>query len=837
MGRILLAACFLLGAAGRLSAGTTGILEGVVRDRRSGEPIPGVNISLPEVQTGASTSSDGSFSIQNIRAGRYLVRFTHVGYQTYVVQNVTINPDLRTRLRIALEPSDLQLEEIVVTQAKPLIQTDVTSTAYMINGEDLRVFPIDRATDIVGYKPGVTMEGNIRGGKTTEVGYLVDGLPVQDVMQGGVATAVPISTVVGMSVFTGGYEPEYGNALSGIVNIVTRAGGNEPAFTVRADKDNLFGGTQNSRTSEIELFASGPIIRDKLFYVGSVEGDFTDTRWWQDLAPFFDRTIDKTINAVGKLDYNVSPKIKVGLQTLYSDHDWRDYEFSWRYNLTGLPPERRQSARVALILSHTVTDNFYYTASLSRYHTRATIGDGGRESVPVDDPYQYDFFLRYVVAGQRALWLQNTQDVTTVKFDGILQAAPEHLMKFGAEFTLYNLSSDIVKLEPRMTYFGKPMVNEPQRDFSSQYTYRPSAGGLYVQDKVDLLSEGVLLTYGIRYDFLDPRASRPALETTLSGDTVTFAPGKTVMASFKQQFSPRIGAAMPILENGYVFFNLGWYFQYPLFDYLYTGIDRVALAKGISAVTGNPDLEPERSTAWEIALKFSFPLNLVGSLTYFRKETTNLVDTKTFVPGDSKVAGTYGFSEFVNNPYASSSGVEIVLSRDRGEWVTGELSYTFMNAEGTSGSAMDGYYIAQYGLPPGRRIFPLSWDQRHTVKLRVSLNMPGELNLNVFTHWHTGRPYTYYPTSTGFEQINGGTFVQNNDRMPSYFNIDVRCEKSFRFDGWPDAVLTVYVDARNLTNQKNVAWMDSNGRIGGELGDPSGYFIGRRTKLGIQLSF
>jgi hypothetical protein len=258
MGRILLAACYLLGATGRLSAGTTGILEGAVRDKRSGEPIPGVNISLPEVQTGASTSSDGSFSIQNIRAGRYLVRFTHVGYQTYVVQNVTINPDLRTRLPIALEPSDLQLEEIVVTQAKPLIQTDVTSTAYMISGEDLRVFPIDRATDIVGYKPGVTMEGNVRGGKTTEVGYLVDGLPVQDVMQGGVTTAVPISTVVGMSVFTGGYEPEYGNALSGIVNIVTRAGGNEPAFTVRAAKDNLFGGTQNSKTSEIELSQWSP---------------------------------------------------------------------------------------------------------------------------------------------------------------------------------------------------------------------------------------------------------------------------------------------------------------------------------------------------------------------------------------------------------------------------------------------------------------------------------------------------------------------------------------------------------------------------------------------------
>jgi len=837
MCRIAFAACFLLGAGGRLSAGTTGILEGTVRDKRTGELLPGVNIVLPEIQTGASTAPDGSFSIQNIRAGRYLVRFTHVGHQTHVVQYVTINPDLRTRLRIALEPSDLQLEEIVVTQARPLIQTDVTSTAYMISGEDLRLFPIDRATDIVGYKAGVTMEGNVRGGKTTEVGYLVDGLPVQDVMRGGMTTNVPISTVVGMSVYTGGYEPEYGNALSGIVNIVTRTGGNTHKFIIRADKDNLFGGTQNSKTGEVELFASGPILRDKLFYVGSVNGLFTGTRWWQDMNQFFDHPIDRTINAFGKLDYTISSKLRVGLQTLYSDHDWRDYEFSWRYNLNGLPPERRQSARIALIVSHTVTDDFFYTASLSSYRIRATIGEGGKESVPIDDPYQYDFFLRYVVGGQRAWWLENSQDMTTGKFDGILQSGPDHLVKFGAEFTLYNLASDIIKLEPRKTYFGKPLVNEPQLDFSSDYTYRPTAGGLYVQDKVDLLKEGLLLTYGMRYDFLDPRASRPALETTLSGDTATFTKGESVKASFKQQFSPRIGAAMPVLENGYVFFNLGWYFQYPLFDYLYTGIDRIALSQGISAVTGNPDLEPERSTAWEIALKYSFPLNLVGSLTYFRKETTNLVDTKTFVPGDSKVSGTYGFSEFVNNPYASSSGIEVVLSRDRGEWVTGELSYTFMNAEGTSGSSMDGYYIAQYGLPPGRRIYPLSWDQRHTLKVRVTLAIPGEFNVNVFTQWHTGRPYTYYPTSTGFEQINGGTFVQNNDRMPAYVNVDLRCEKYFRFDAWPDAVLTVYGDVRNLMNQKNVAWIDSNRRIGGELADPSGYFVGRRTRLGIQLSF
>jgi hypothetical protein len=50
-------------------------------------------------------------------------------------------------------------------------------------------------------------------------------------------------------------------------------------------------------------------------------------------------------------------------------------------------------------------------------------------------------------------------------------------------------------------------------------------------------------------------------------------------------------------------------------------------------------------------------------------------------------------------------------------------------------------------------------------------------------------------------------------------------------------LLTAFVDVRNLANAKNVAWMDSNSRIGGELGDPSGYYIGRRTSAGLQLSF
>jgi len=830
--------CIFFFFTGMAIAGTNGILEGVIKDKKTNEKIPGVSVLVVGTQQGATSNTDGYFQVQNLRAGTYEIRFSHVGYQTLLIKNVVINPDLRTKLNPQLDAADVEMQEIVVVQEKPPIQRDVTGTTFSFNSEEMKLLPVTKVIDVVTYKAGVTAEGNVRGGKTSEVVYLVDGLPVQDVLSGGLKTDLPNSSISGLSLYTGGFEPEYGNALSGIVNIVTKTGSDRHHVTVRGAKDNLFGGTQVSKMNEVELALSGPIIEDELFYFVSGDALLSNTRWWQDFQYFFNGPIEKTYSGFGKLDYIVSPNVRLGAQVLFSDRGWRDYEFNWRFNLGGLPSQHRTSSRVAAILSHTVSENFVYTASLSRFSLKAKIGGGSKEEIPVNDPYQYDFFLQYVIDGQRAWWSRTSQENYTAKFDGTYKLNEAHLLKAGGEINFYNVNSDIVKYEPRKTFFGKPLVNEPQLNFSSSYTYKPRTGSLYIQDKFDVPQSGVLLNFGVRYDFLDPTASRPAIEAIPASDTAyTFNVKGNVPAKLKQQLSPRIGAATQLAENGYLFLNIGWYFQYPLFDYLYSGLDQVSIAKGLSAVTGNPDLEPERTKSYEISVKYSFDYNIVGSITYFKKETTNLIDTKTFVPGDSKLAGSYGFAEYVNTPYADASGFEVIVSRERGEWLTGEFSYTFMTAEGVSGSADDGFYIAQFGLPPATRVYPLSWDQRHTFKLTTSLAFPWDFTLNIFTQYHTGRPYTNYPTATGFDSVATKLFQQNNARMPRFINIDLKAVQKFTFDWWPNSLISLYLDVRNLLNEKNVKWVDSNGRIGGELGDPGGYFIGRRTTLGLQIEF
>jgi outer membrane receptor for ferrienterochelin and colicin len=817
-------------------AGTSGTLEGVIKDKQSGEGLPGVNVSIAALRRGVVSTSGGSYRLQDLPIGSYEVRFTLIGYRTYVARNVIINPDLRTRLHVALEPSDVTLDEVVVTQQKPLIQKDVASTFYVVSEQEIRPLPITYPTDILGLKAGTTLEGNVRGGKASEVTYYVDGLSVQDVMGGGLGLRLPLSSLLGMSLYTGGFEPEYGNALSGVVNIITRTGSNQHQFFARGARDNFIIGNQSDDLAEAELSATGPLLRDRLFYSLAMTGTLSGTRWRKDMQRFFGWPVEKELDGFGKLDYVFTPRLRLNTQVLFSLHDWRDYEYSWRLDLGGLPPEERSSYRVAAILSHAVTDDFFYTVSISGLSVSSKIGNGSKADIPVQDPYQYDFFLRYIVSGQLAWWVRSTQSTYVAKLDASLKFLTFHLLKFGGEFQLYNLDSDVLKDEPQKTFFGKPLLGVPQLDFSSIYHYQPFSGAFYAYDKFDLFDEGVLLTYGLRYDVLNPRARRPDLQAILGPDSASAA-GYNVPATVKHQLSPRFGLAIPLSEKGSVYYNYGFYYQNPLFNYMYTGLDRVALGRGISALTGNPDLEPERTIQTEIGLKYILPANLVGTLTYFKKTTSNLVDTKTFVSGDSKVAGSYGFTEFINVPEAETYGYELTLSRDQGEWVRGEFSYTYMVAEGTSGTPYDGFYIAQFGLPPGQRVYPLSWDQRHTVKSTIMLDLPADFDLNFVTQWHSGRPYTNYPSSTGYEHINAGAFYQNNARMPPYFTLDVKAEKHWKPGWWSNAVITLYVDIRNATNQQNVSWVDSNGKVGGELSDPSGYYIGRRTRVGLQVAF
>jgi len=829
-------------AVASLFAGTTGILRGRVLDKESNRALPGVNVTLVGTTLGTITDAEGSFQINDIRAGLYSVQLSLLGYKKTVFEKVAIIPDLRTQLDVSLEPSPIELQAVEITYQRPLIQKDQAATAYSIGEIKLEKLPVTAFRDVLSLQPGTTIEGNVRGGKSNEVVFLVDGLPVQDVIGGGLGTELPKSSITGMTIYTGGYEAEYGNALSGVVNVVTKTGTDRQTLGVRLERDSWLPQSvnkQQDRASELEISASGPLVEDKLSYFTANTFTLSDTRWWQDLQYYFYSPMMEEASGFGKVEYITSSTTRLSAQGIYSHRKWHDYEFSWRFNLGGLPIRERNSYRAALMFTNTLSDKTSLTASLSTFYNRSRIGNPIGADVELV-PYEYDFYLRYVLTGQRYWWADTRQHVYTLKADLNSQIGRFHLLKGGFEFNQYVISSDLLKFEPQTTYFGKPVVDAPLLNYSNTYRYWPRSGSVYLQDKLELEKDGSNLSVGVRWDFLDPTAERPVVEfvPTNPNEYQERIVGST-KARFKHQFSPRVGFSSPLTPDVFFFANVGRYFQYPLFNYLYSGINPAQLRTGTrNVLTGNPDLEPERTLAWEIGIKHSIGDNYVGSVTFFKKEFQNQIDTKTLIPFDSKAGGDYGFASYVNNAAANATGLELVLSRERDEDLSGSISYSYMITEGVSEYADQTINYAQWGFPLAHQTFPLSWDQRHTVKVDVEARIVWGVTANVIVMYNSPRPYTYYPTRDGFTPADSSlAFLPNNERMQENLFVNLKISRQIELSSTNHTALSLYADIRNLLNRSNVRWVDSNGRIGGELEDPGAYYDLRRVKVGAKIEF
>ncbi|HAP36476.1 MAG TPA: hypothetical protein DCQ28_11245 [Bacteroidetes bacterium] len=525
---------------------------------------------------GTVSNIDGYYTVYNVRAGVYDVKFSLLGYKTVLMKNVTINADMRTRIDISMEQTSVELGVVEIVSQKPLIQKDQPSTAFSIGEVKLDKLPVTTFQEVLSLQPGVTLEGNVRGGKTNEVIYLIDGIPVQDFVGGGLGAELPKSSIGGMTIYTGGFEAEYGNAMSAVINVITKGGENIHRFALRFEKDNWIPSKLNKQVdkhNELELSASGPIISNELFYLSAVTLRVSNTRWWQDMDNYFSSPNNKELSGMSKLEYTVSQSIRLTAQGLYSYHDWRDYEYSWRYNLDGLPERQKFSVRGVLSLSHTLSDRTAYTLSFTHFYLQNRFGETTKQDLEIT-PYQYDLFLRYVTRGNKSWWANVQQLMQVFKGDISSQVDESQFFKAGFEFNFYDIFYDLVKFEPQRTYFGKPIENAPLLNYSNLYEYFPRSGSVYIQDKIRFSLDGSILSLGLRWDFLDPRAERPVVE--FIPNTNNEFKQKIVgykKASIKQQFSPRIAFAAPMGPNSMFFMNFGYYFQYPLFEYLYTGVN------------------------------------------------------------------------------------------------------------------------------------------------------------------------------------------------------------------------------------------------------------------------
>ncbi len=207
---------------------TTGKISGLIKDSQTGEALPGANISIVGTFLGASTDLDGYFTIINVPPGLYNLKITYIGYTEKVIQGVRVHIDLTTNLNIELESELLMTDVITVVAKHEKVRRDVSASVTNIEMKQAESLPILDMAAIIGLQAGIERNLSIRGGGLEQTGFLLDGFSFKDNRTNmPLTTSLPLNAVQEIAVQTGGFNAEYGNVRSGIINTVIKDGNRE----------------------------------------------------------------------------------------------------------------------------------------------------------------------------------------------------------------------------------------------------------------------------------------------------------------------------------------------------------------------------------------------------------------------------------------------------------------------------------------------------------------------------------------------------------------------------------------------------------------------------------
>ncbi len=365
-----------------------GGLRALIVDAKSGEGLPGANLLVKGTYYGGSSTMEGRVSIERMNPGTYVVTVSLLGYKTVEFTAVHITAGQTTNLRVQMEETVLASgQEVVVVGEKPLFDIGETASRRNMESADIKAAAVENVQEIVALQPGVVMADNeihIRGSRSYENAYLVDGISVQDPLAGtGFGMQLSPGSIKEVEVITGGYNAEYGQATSGIVNITTRDGGENYSGNVAYKTDHPgnphYRGNWNTDIFDAALSGPEPLtsgllpllgveVPGRLSFFATIHGNVSDeyTRW---------------VETVG-LDNRVNGTVVEAPQHLYSSifpgnggTNWsprRNNVYSWLGKLTYSP---EPTAKITYLYSESVViDQNTQTISSTLEHVEPNPG-------------------------------------------------------------------------------------------------------------------------------------------------------------------------------------------------------------------------------------------------------------------------------------------------------------------------------------------------------------------------------------------------------------------------------------------------------------------------------
>ena len=730
-----------------------GKIQGTVADESTKEHIAFANVTVLGTDLGAATDARGDFFILNVPAGTYTVEISHIGYQTKNVMGVLVEYDRTARLEVSLTPTAVELSAVNVTSKRPAVSKEMVGTTYLVRKDELPYLPVDYAVELVAFQAAVARTDtalHVRGGRATEVQYLIDNVSIIDPQTGDPAITLSRGVVDEIIFLPGGFDVEYGRAMSGIINMISA----HPASALKAS---VFGKTETIMPEYYDFgyenFQSSihlPVTRKLkgfMFFDAMVTDDW-DPRLYK--LPHKER---QDYSLYGKLSYAISGKMTLRASGAASRTQFDRYSYLktfFKFNLDHYRSDMRRGNLETITLDYLPDPRRFISIGLSRLHTRRIFGVREEGSAGVFDDFVFrDYhtlewprpsndnpfgttYYTVLCDGDYPRYEDKSSTVLSTRANGRIQIHRYHEMRVGLEYVMQDLEN--------FSYY----VSDTSSQFADQYHYRPSELAAYLQDNID---------YGDLYAKIGCRYDRFASD-------IEGVPPKRIL-------SPRIGCSFQVTEDLIFHANIGRYAQRPLYDYMYAFYNILPfpsyLYKYLPQV-GNPDLEPEKTMSYEIGLQGAVGRDVSATVNAFYKDVTDLIGTRFILSPPSNDYYLYD-----NIEYANIKGIEAILEFSN-DFFDGRISYTLSWTEGTSSYA--GEY-ADTALTQPVEMYYLDFDQRHRVFVQGIIRLPYDARLHLFGYYGDGFPYT----PPGPE----GKYLERNVlSLPNQRQIDCVLSKSFR---------------------------------------------------------
>ena len=274
----------------------SGKLRGLVTDKQSGASLPGANIIIEDSQQGAIAEITGDYVVLAIQPGIYSIRAEYIGYQSVIISNVGINANLTTTLDIQLSAAGSQLDSLQLEAKRPIVQHNARNSVHLIAQKDLQHLPIRGLKNIISLNTGTVVQDDkfhIRGGRSSEINYLVDGATATNPFSNEANTMIIQEAIEEIQMQTGGFSAEYGGSNSAIVNTTIRTGGSKIRGMIDYRTDdfakggNTFWGTTSRGYHNLVATIGGPvpfISKMKFFLAGQY--NYTRNRTALFIEPF-----------------------------------------------------------------------------------------------------------------------------------------------------------------------------------------------------------------------------------------------------------------------------------------------------------------------------------------------------------------------------------------------------------------------------------------------------------------------------------------------------------------------------------------------------------------------